>query len=242
MFIYLIFYNLPLFFPVENVMFLVYFLFVIYASSMKKNLSYFFGVVCKSQTYLNILYLLIVFPLGIFYFVVLVTWISLWAGLIITLFGLPLLWGMIFLWREFGAFERRFAKVILKMSIVYVPLQAQKNLWKKIKVYLGDGYTRKSLAYLFIKFPLGIFSFVLVVTLLALSLGLVATPIMYHLIHVGIVDGSMCNSSFFCINSYFSASVVSIVGIILIFISLHIFNGFVRISGLLTKYMLRKTQ
>ena len=50
-----------------------------------------FGVVTNPQSYLNIVYLLLAFPLGTFYFVFLVTGLSLGAGLSITLLGIPLL-------------------------------------------------------------------------------------------------------------------------------------------------------
>jgi len=43
----------------------------------------FFGVVADPQSYLNIFYLLLAFPLGIAYFVFLVTGISVGTGLII---------------------------------------------------------------------------------------------------------------------------------------------------------------
>ena len=43
----------------------------------------FFGVVADPQSYLNIFYLLLAFPLGIAYFVFLVTGISVGTGLIV---------------------------------------------------------------------------------------------------------------------------------------------------------------
>lgn len=50
----------------------------------------FFGVVAEPRSYLNIVYLLLAFPLGTFYFVFLVTGLSLGFGLIITLVGIPI--------------------------------------------------------------------------------------------------------------------------------------------------------
>ncbi len=50
-----------------------------------------FGVYFRPQTYLNLLYLLLAFPLGLAYFVFLVTGLSLGFGLIITLAGIPIL-------------------------------------------------------------------------------------------------------------------------------------------------------
>ena len=54
----------------------------------------FFGVIAEPQSYINILYLLLAFPLGIAYFVFLVTGISVGAGLII-------IWVVFPYWRSF---------------------------------------------------------------------------------------------------------------------------------------------
>ena len=51
----------------------------------------FFGVVAEPQSYINILYLFLSFPLGIAYFVFLVTGISLGFGLAIIWVGVPIL-------------------------------------------------------------------------------------------------------------------------------------------------------
>ncbi len=57
----------------------------------KLRLVPFFSVVIEPQSYLNILYLLLSFPLGIAYFVFLVTGISLGFGLAIIWLGIPIL-------------------------------------------------------------------------------------------------------------------------------------------------------
>ena len=51
----------------------------------------FLGVLIDPQSYVNILYLLLSFPLGIAYFVFLVTGISLGFGLLIIWVGVPIL-------------------------------------------------------------------------------------------------------------------------------------------------------
>jgi hypothetical protein len=50
----------------------------------------FFSVFTDPQTLLNLVYLVLAFPLGIAYFVILVTAISTSAGLLITIVGAPL--------------------------------------------------------------------------------------------------------------------------------------------------------
>ena len=51
----------------------------------------FFGVIVDPQSYKNILYLFLSFPLGIVYFVFLVTGISVGFGLIVIWVGVPIL-------------------------------------------------------------------------------------------------------------------------------------------------------
>ena len=207
---------------------------------MNKEIVKFFKVILEERIYLNLLYLLLAFPLGIFYFTFLVTGISLGIGLAITLFGIPLLFGMLLLWRVLGIFEREQAKVILKIDISDSPLKRSGKFWETIKAYLGDAFTWKSLVYLFIKFPLGIFSFVVLVTLLSVALGFMAIPILYYLTEIGLLQGTFCitptNVCF--INSYLSATVWGIVGVFMLFVFLHALNGLARVSGMLAKAML----
>ena len=199
----------------------------------------FFKVIIESRTYLNILYLLLSFPLGIFYFVFLVTALSLGLGLAITLFGIPILLATLLLWRIFAKFENNLIKILLKINIPFKPLKLPKSIWKKIQAYLTDSFTWRSLAYLFIKYPLGIFSFVVLVTLISISLSFIATPIVYYLTKIGIIHGTFCISNI-CFMNYPLAFLTSIIGVFLVFISLHAFNGLAKLSGILGKYFLKK--
>ena len=93
----------------------------------------------ERQTYLNMIYLLISFPLGIAYFVFLVTGISLGLGLVITLIGIPLLVLMTFLWYWVGIFERELSSHILGIDISPVKNKAlkQKAFLKKVTTHLS---------------------------------------------------------------------------------------------------------
>ena len=64
----------------------------------QSSLAKFFGVALRSQTYLNLVYLLLAFPLGVFYFTLLVTGISLGFGLLIVWIGGFILAGMFVAW------------------------------------------------------------------------------------------------------------------------------------------------
>jgi hypothetical protein len=210
---------------------------------MKKKLSAFFEVIVIKQSYLNLLYLLLSFPLGIFYFVFLTTGLSLGIGLTITLFGIPLLFGVLLMCRVFTIFERNKAKVMLGIDIPHCLDEKERGFLEKIKFYLSDSFTWKSMAYLFIKFPLGVLSFVFLVTLISVSLSLIAVPIVYYLFEIGMIQGSFCyEPTTFCLffNSYFWSIIIGIIGILFLFISLHILNGIAYVSGLLAKSLLKR--
>jgi len=210
---------------------------------MEKKRPGFFGVLWDSQTWLNLFYLLVSFPLGIIYFCVLVTGISLGFGLIITWFGIPILLGMMLLWRAFASFERKSAELILDVDIPYKTKKEKKEprFWDKLKNKFSDGYTWTSLGYLFIKFPLGIFSFVVLVTLIAIALSFIATPLFYYFNQIGLLSMDFCINNTFCwVNNYWGAAIYSVIGIVLLFAFLHVLNGLAKISGWLAKAMLEK--
>ena len=81
-----------------------------------------FQAVVNGQTYLNILYHLISFPLGLFYFIFLVTGISLGLGLLIVWIGVPLLIGVLAASRGLSAFERLLSVNMLGSDIAPRPL------------------------------------------------------------------------------------------------------------------------
>jgi signal transduction histidine kinase len=53
----------------------------------------------------------------------------------------------------------------------------QGTLWTRTKVLITDGYTWRSLAWLLLRFPAGIFSFVVGVTLPAVAVGMTVAPV-----------------------------------------------------------------
>ncbi len=204
----------------------------------------FFNVIEKSQTYLNMLYLLLSYPLGIFYFVFLVVGISLGFGLIITLAGIPLLILMTFLWYWIGLFEARVTFKMLNINANPEKSQAfkQKTFLKKITTHFTQQITWKSLAYLLIKFPLGIISFILLVTLISVSLALIVAPLFYYLAAYIPNVGFMVINGVQVITRPWQTYIISLIGIILLFVSMHILNWLAYISGLLAKTLLGESR
>ncbi len=142
----------------------------------------FLHFIVEKQTYLNLAYLLLAFPLGIVYFIFLVTGFSLGFGLIVTFLGIPILLGMLAATWGIAAFERQLANQLLAARIAPMTLMPGQGerLWPRIKALVGSSATWKALAYLFLDFPLGIISFVLATTLLTIPPYLTFLPIYYR--------------------------------------------------------------
>lgn len=209
----------------------------------------FFGVVSDPQSYLNILYLFLAFPLGIFYFVFLVTGISLGFGLLIVWVGVPVLVLVLVGSRVLGELERVLAIGLLKEDIPSAAgesisgpvvdvqdLSAGERLfigtWRRLKAHLGNRLTWISMLYLFLKFPVGIASFVIAVTLISVTGALLAAPIYY--------SPTDMSWSVWTIDTLWEAFVLTLIGIPMVFISLHLMNGMAVVSGQLARVMLGK--
>ncbi len=207
-----------------------------YPAKSTRDLDPVLGVVVSPQTYRNIAYLLLAFPLGLFYFIFLVTGISLGIGLAILWIGIPLLIGVLLLSRVFANLERHLTNKFLGTNIAISEKTVQsQTFWQRTKNTVLKPSRWAEIFYLFSKFVLGIFSFVVVITLLATSLGLIATPFFWnqwgHEWNLGI-------PGIWEVDSFSKAVALSVVGAILGVASLHLVNGMAYVYGEYTKAVL----
>ncbi|HWQ46959.1 MAG TPA: sensor domain-containing protein [Longilinea sp.] len=192
----------------------------------------FFGVFAKGQTYLNLAYLLLAFPLGIFYFTLLITGFSLGIGLFILWIGIVILVAMFALSWLFTAFERIQAISMLHADVAPMsrPVEPNATLWEQIKSFFANPVTWKGLVFLFLKFPIGIADFVAVVTMGSLSLAMMSAPLTYRLFPMNFFD--------YRVDSLGVAVGISLLGILLATASLHIFNWLADLQKHLAVFML----
>jgi hypothetical protein len=203
----------------------------------------FFGVPLRGQTYLNMLYLLLAFPLGLFYFIFLVSGLSIGVATIIIWIGILFLLAVFAVWYGLVVFERQMAIWLLRVNIPPVerPGDAVPNqsTWQRFKTTIANPVTWKGLVYLFAKFPLGITSFVLVVTFVAVSVSLIAAPFYYAFVPVNInLDLFNGYNPIWAVDTLWEAVLVSLGGIFLTFIFMHILNGLAWVSGQFARLML----
>lgn len=195
-------------------------------------LSEYFGVITKSRTYLNLLYLLMAFPLGLTYFIFLVVGISVgvsliivWVGLFILAILFPIIWLLI-------RFER--AQTIYMVGVplepIYREIAPETSIWQRIKGFLVNPVTWKGILYLFFKFPYGIVAFSLVTAGLSISLGFLAAPFIYPF--------ATYDLGLFVVNSLSDALGVAVVGALILPGILHIFNYYALLAGKVSEYLL----
>jgi hypothetical protein len=118
-------------------------------------------------------------PLGVAYFIWLVTGLSTGLGLAITIIGIPLLTLVFATVRPLLAVERGLSNSLLGTAIPASGLApAGEGLWGRLKAYWTDGATWRGVAYLLARFPVGLFTFVVVVTTFSTAVGLLGAPIL----------------------------------------------------------------
>jgi len=142
------------------------------------------SVAREMQSYKNIAYLLCSFFLGLFYFVLLVPGICLGIGTLIIWLGVPILFAVMWLWWQFAAFERSMAISWLGVTIAPMNIAPPRSggWWQRFQERLSNSMTWKTLAYLLLKFPLGICSFSMTLTLLVLGIGITAVSLVLGII------------------------------------------------------------
>lgn len=186
------------------------------------------GVVRRPQTYRNLLYVALAFPLGLAYFVSLTTGFALGLGLSITLVGIPLLLACLVATRSLTAFERWLANTLLDVEIPrqpVIPTASEEGYWPRFKATLTAPSTWTGLVYLYARFATGLVSFVLVVVSFSLTAALVTAPLTYNDPFTTFVVGTVV------IDTLTEALLAVPVGIVVGIASLHVVNIAAWLSG-----------
>ncbi len=197
-----------------------------------------FGVSFRRETYVNLAYLLARFPLGIAYFTILITGLSLGVGLVPMVVGIPILAGVLALGGYIGVVEAELL-TRLRGRDVSVTLADPREL--SVTEYLKTAATTPRnyllVGFGFASFIIGILLFVAITVVFSLGFTLVATPFVYWIpgveyeftglrgtIEVGslTVDaGSVVGAS---INTLPEALAASAVGVVVCLAGLHAVN------------------
>jgi len=206
----------------------------------KSVLGQFFGVAADPRTYGALFYMLLSLATGTFYFTWVVTGASLSIGLLILIIGIPLLLLFLMSVRLLSLVEGRVVEVLLGERMPRRPLYTQRDKpWMtRLKELFTDGRTWTAMLYLLLMHPLGILYFSVAITLLALSLGLIAAPVAYFLPFDYVLNfggWSLVNEAPWLL------PLASVAGILLLFATLHLARLTGLFHGWLAKHLLVRT-
>jgi two-component system, OmpR family, phosphate regulon sensor histidine kinase PhoR len=130
------------------------------------------SVLTRGRTYLDLLYLALTLPLAIVYFVILFICAAVGAVLSIVGIGVVILVGGLAAASGFATLERELAMALLGIELPPPAPLPPGSPWQRLRAHLGRPETWKSLAYLVLKLPFGLFVYSLGALLLLPALGL----------------------------------------------------------------------
>ena len=149
----------------------------------------FFGVYTDARAWGSLLYMLIAFVTGVFYFTWVVTGLSLSVSFSIFIFGLPVALLFLLSVQGLALLEGRIVEALLGVRMPRRPLFTAKGLkWlERLKLLVLDRHTWLSILYMIVQFVFGTIYFVVFVTILSFSISFIAVPFVQEILGVGIV-------------------------------------------------------
>ncbi|WP_135828074.1 sensor domain-containing protein [Halorussus halobius] len=220
-----------------------------------------FGVPFRLQTYRNLLYLLLAFPLGLAYFVFLSVGISLGVGLAFVVVGIPILLAVLVIATGLGRVERELAALLLGVEFESAASSPEGSVVEWVKHLVTDRGTWTAVVYLGTKLFVGVVSFFVVTTVLVTAVSLLFVPFVYDQpgVYVGIVTDApiQLHPSLYVawqhllvgveavveigswqVRTLAEALAVAGVGVLLAVAALHLLNGLARFSAWYARLML----
>jgi hypothetical protein len=169
------------------------------------------------RTYGSLAYLFLSFPLGLGYFVAIVTLVATGAGLLVTLAGIPLLIFTMFGWCALAAIDVQVTNFLVGRRIEPIPFNWEPGRgWQARLIARAKApLTWRSLAFLLYRSIEGLATFVIAVTVISVAAFMVGTPLWYGLDRAGVAefDGLF-------VDSYPLAALVSAGGVVLLALSI----------------------
>ena len=207
-------------------------------SSPTDALTQFIGVPFQRQTYRNLAYLLLAFPLGIAYLTVITTGLSAGLGLVVTLLGIPIIVGTLAVTHGIGSLEARLAGWLLEVDVnrsgpdVEVAFGSVDEVIATTKRVVTTPATWTGLLLVGLKFVFGVIAFTAVVAAGTISVTLLSLPVVYDASGVTYTLGP------YVVDTLAEAVAGTACGVVFLLVSLHVLNGLARFGGSLTNALL----
>ncbi len=203
----------------------------------------FFGVASDSRAWTGLFYMLLSLATGIVYFTVVVTGISTSAGMAMLIIGIPVVILFVGIVRLLSLVEGRLVEAMLGERMPRRPLYVGRGQpWlERIAAMFTDPRTWSAMLYMVLMLPLGTIYFTVAITGLAVSLGLVVGGFAAVLEAVGLVDFEGTLHVWPFENALVAAPVLMMVGVLGLFVTLHLARAVGKLHGGLAKHLLVKT-
>lgn len=145
----------------------------------RSALARFFGVFGEPRAWAAVIYMLFALVTGIVYFTWVVTGLSVSAGLIVLIVGLPVLVLFLLSVRAIAYVEGRLVEALLGERMPRRARFFDQNAgwWRKIKYLFASRSTWTAMAYCVLQLPLGVAYFTIAVTLITVSAYAIAAPL-----------------------------------------------------------------
>lgn len=201
----------------------------------------FFGVYGDSRTWTALFFMLLSLVTGIFYFTLTIAGLSMSAGLMVLIIGIPFFLLFVGFTRVLALAEGRLVEGLLGQRMPRRPLYPSRGMpvMERIKGMLVDRRTWTTMFYFLLMLPLGILYFVIAVTGISVSLGLVGGSIAGLLMEAGVGSGGISlDDQVYFAPSPMMAPVVIVLGVLLLTVVMHLVRGIGRGHGTLAKHLL----
>ncbi|MHB8776254.1 MAG: sensor domain-containing protein [Anaerolineales bacterium] len=152
----------------------------------------FFGVYTDPRAWGALLYMLIAFVTGVFYFTWAVTGVSVSVSFLIFIFGFPFALLFLLSVRGLALLEGRLVEALLGVRMPRRPLFSHQDMkwFDRLKALLTDKATWLMLIYMIVQFVLGTAYFVVIVIVLSFSLSFIAIPVLQEWLGQGVINNN----------------------------------------------------
>ena len=203
----------------------------------RSALARFFGVALEPRTYGALFYMLLSLATGTFFFMWVITGLSLSLGLLILIIGIPLtvlFFGSV---RGLALLEGRLVEVLLGERMPRRPRYADRSRsWlQRIGDMFTDGRTWLTMLYFVLMLPLGIIYFTIAVTLLTVSLVFIWAPVA-SMFALG--APSLYFESELVVLPLWATPALAVLGVVLLFCTMHLARVIGHLHGQMAKHLL----